>query len=88
MDHKLTGTVPDEVYQPLVEEASKQGRTPEEEASLRLQHSVPQRNGDRRTGVLRELFGSVDLDHPIGIDNESIDDDLAREYANPHKDAD
>ena len=27
MEHKLTVTVPEEVYQPLVEEALKQGRT-------------------------------------------------------------
>src|SRR5207253_9683669 len=78
MDHKLTVTVPEEVYQPLVEEALKQGRTPEEEASLRLQRSVPRRNGERRPRALRELFGSVDLGHPIGIDNEDIDRDIAR----------
>jgi hypothetical protein len=53
MGHKLTLTVPEEVYQPLVEEALKQGRTPEEEASLRLQRSVPRRNGERRPGALR-----------------------------------
>lgn len=86
MDHKLTVTVPEDVYQPLVEEALRQGRTPEEEASLRLQRSVPRRNGQRRAGALRELFGSVDLGHPIGIDNEEIDADLAREYGNTHED--
>ena len=78
MDHKLTVSVPEEVYQPLVEEALKQGRTPEEEASLRLQRSVPRRNGERRSGALRELFGSVSLGHPIGVDNEDIDRDIAR----------
>ena len=88
MDHKLTVTVPEEVYQPLVEEALKQGRTPEEEAALRLQRSVPRRNGERRPGALRDLFGSVDLGPPIGIDNEQIDADLAREYADTHEDAD
>lgn len=86
MEHKLTVTVSEDVYQPLVEEALKQGRTPEEEASLRLQRSVPRRKGERRPGALRELFGSVDLGHPIGIDNERIDADLAREYANTHED--
>lgn len=35
---------------------------------------------------LRELFGSVDLGHPTGTDNESIDADLAREYAATHED--
>jgi hypothetical protein len=78
MEHKLTVTVPDEVYQPLAEEALRQGRTPEEEASLRLQRSVPRRNGERRAGALEELFGSVDLGYPVGINNEEIDRDIAR----------
>ena len=38
-------------------------------------------------GGVRELFGSVDVGHPIGIKNEDIDEDLAREYANTHEDA-
>jgi predicted DNA-binding antitoxin AbrB/MazE fold protein len=36
-------------------------------------------------GTLRELFGSVDLGYPTGADNESIDADLAREYASTHE---
>jgi hypothetical protein len=86
MEHKLTVTVPDEVYQPLAEEALKQGRTPEEEASLRLQRTVPHRNGERRPGALRELFGSVSLGHPTDMDNESIDRDIARAIADTHED--
>ena len=88
MEHKLTVIVSEEVYQPLVEEALKQGRTPEEEASLRLQRSIPRRNGERQAGALRELFGSLDLGQPVGIDNEGIDADLAREYSDTHEDAD
>jgi hypothetical protein len=34
---------------------------------------------------LRELFGSIDLGYPTGADNESIDADLAREYASNHE---
>jgi hypothetical protein len=86
MDYKLTVTVPEEVYQPLAEEALKQGRTPEEEAALRLQRSVPRRDGERRAGSLEELFGSLDLGHPIGIDNEEIDRDIARAIADNHED--
>ena len=86
MEPKLTVIVPEEVCQPLVEEASKQGRTPEEEASLRLQRSIPRRNGERRPGALEELFGSVDLGYPIGIDNEGIDRDIARAIADTHED--
>ena len=36
-------------------------------------------------GTLRELFGSVDLGYQTGADNESIDADLAREYADTHE---
>jgi hypothetical protein len=56
MDHKLTVTVPEEVYQPLVEEALKQVRTPEEEASLRLQRSVPRRNGECRPSKINKYW--------------------------------
>lgn len=30
-------------------------------------------------------FGAVDLGYATGVDNESIDADLAREYADPHE---
>lgn len=86
MDHKITVTVPEEVYQPLVEEALKQGRTPEEEAALRLQRSVSRRNGERRPGALEELFGSVSLGHPTDMNNESIDRDIAQAIADNHED--
>jgi predicted DNA-binding antitoxin AbrB/MazE fold protein len=39
----------------------------------------------RPRGTLRELFGSVDLGHPTGIDNDDIDADLAREYGGPRQ---
>lgn len=86
MEHELTIKVPDEVYEPLVEAATKEGRTPEEEASVRLQRSEPRRNGERRPGALEELFGSVDLGYPVGIDNEEIDRDIARAIADNHED--
>ncbi len=33
---------------------------------------------------LRSQFGSVSLGHPVGLDNEAIDRDLAQEYTNAH----
>jgi predicted DNA-binding antitoxin AbrB/MazE fold protein len=39
----------------------------------------------RSRGTLRELFGSVDLGSPTGVDNDGIDADLAREYSNTHE---
>lgn len=39
---------------------------------------MPHLDGERRPGALEELFGSVDLGHSVGIDNEEIDRDIAR----------
>ncbi|MGI9067222.1 MAG: hypothetical protein ACR2HX_12580 [Pyrinomonadaceae bacterium] len=95
MEHKLTITVPDEVYGPLVEAAAREGRTPEEEAALRLKGSAPKpphdaeaRDSQAGPDSFEQLFGSVSLGHPTGADNENIDRDLAREYAATHEDAD
>lgn len=44
-------------------------------------------SGEASPRRLSELFGSVDLGHPTGADNESIDADLAREYASTHEEA-
>lgn len=34
-------------------------------------------------GQLMKLFGSLDMGRPVGIDNDAIDADLAREYEAP-----
>ena len=47
---------------------------------------MPRRNGERRPGALEELFGSVDLGYPVGIDNEEIDRDISRAIADNHED--
>ncbi len=41
---------------------------------------------EKKSGGLKELFGSVSLGHATGADNESIDADLGREYASTHDD--
>jgi hypothetical protein len=93
MEHELTIKVSDEVYGPLVEAAMKEGRTPEEEAALRLKRStnanlaVRTPRDRQQSGRLEDLFGSVSLGHPTDLDNESIDRDLALEYAATHEDA-
>ena len=46
---------------------------------------APRISGKGSQGSLRELFGSVDLGNPTGANNESIDADLAREYASTHE---
>ncbi len=51
-------------------------------AQKRATNGARGRSGKR----LSELFGSVNLGYPTGADNESIDADLSREYANTHED--
>lgn len=41
----------------------------------------------QKSARLEDLFGSVSLGHPTGADNETIDRDLAQEYAATHEDA-
>jgi len=46
----------------------------------------PKTNGEaKKTGGIRALFGSFSSGHPAGSDNESINDDLAREYGSTHE---
>jgi hypothetical protein len=47
---------------------------------------LPKSGVTRRAGRLREMFGSADSGHPNGSDNERIDADLARAYADNHED--
>ena len=57
----------------------------EEITSERTKESKAKENG---TGGLSELFGSWSSGNPTSADNEQIDADLAREYANNHEDED
>ena len=40
----------------------------------------------RRRARFESHFGTVGLGYPTGADNEAIDADLAREYADDHED--
>lgn len=47
----------------------------------------PESNTDTQSaGGISELFGSVSLGHPTGSDNDGIDADLAKAYADTHDD--
>ncbi len=72
--------VPDDLFEYLTEQANAAGTTPGEWISKNLSQIV--RKPDER---LRRHFGSVDLGRPIGISNEQIDADLAREYGKTHE---
>jgi hypothetical protein len=85
MEHKLTITVPDELYGPLVEAATKEGRTPEEWAAERLSQTVPKIPAfsdvpDEQEAEQR--FASHLGAWDSGEQNDRVDIDLGREYAN------
>ncbi len=94
MEHTITIALPDEVIQPLSELARTQGKTLEEFVRDRIVKVVLSRQRlDPETAQQAEdrfarWIGSVSLGYPTGADNESIDADLAREYASTHEDED
>lgn len=94
MSQRITITLPDEVAGPLSELARTHGQTLEEFASESLAKSVPRPSeGDPASVAQAEQrfarwIGSVSLGHPTGADNESIDADLAREYASTQENGD
>jgi hypothetical protein len=80
MGHPLTVMLPDELHQPLVQVASAAGQTPEEWVAILVRQRLP-----RHDARLRRHFGAVNLGQPTGIDNAQIDADLARAYADDHR---
>ena len=89
MEHKLTITLPDEIYRPLVEAATAQGRTPEELAAEQLARAAaPSRSvsgADEERADVTRYFGMWDGGDTNDADNDRIDADLAREYAGSHE---
>jgi hypothetical protein len=87
MEHQLTITLPDEVFQPLVEVALRQGRTLEELAAERLASTVTARKTSDAVAarLAEERFarhiGAFDSGDPNSADNERIDADLERAYS-------
>jgi hypothetical protein len=92
MGHKITITVPDEVYQTLVDAARQFGLTPEEAAVERLKQAgiakrhrpLTEDEAEAATRIERH-FGTWDSGDTRSADNERIEADLAREYASAHE---
>ena len=88
MSQKITITLPNEIYQPLAEAASQEGRTVEELAVTRLARTVTLRSAPPASSVDRkrvvDFIGAWDSGDSNSADNERIDVDLAREYAATH----
>ena len=95
MSQTLTVKIEDQAYEAIRKQAEADGASPEQIASAALNQNFngKHKRVDTRSEAEKDaanerfesLFGSVDLGHPIGIDNEQIDADLAREYGDPHE---
>jgi hypothetical protein len=86
--------LPKELYQVLQQEAARLGRPLDDViAEYRATHAPKPRPEltEEALQAARERFerhfGAVNLGHPTGADNESIDADLAREYGDTHQEA-
>jgi hypothetical protein len=94
MSRTLTVQLSEEVYAALGRRAEATGTSPAELAAASLEsqfHSCsPCQEGQRQAARERfeRRFGAVDLGYPTGADNESIDADLAKGYADAHERAD
>lgn len=92
MSRIVTVELNDATFTALQQQAEANAQSPAQLAAVALE----QRFGAKRTLTEAERkladerferhFGAADLGHPTGVDNESIDADLARSYADTHED--
>ena len=90
MSTVVTLELPDNVYQPLVKVVEKTGKPLEEWILAQVRAHMPQvvlseRERAEAMARLTRHAAAVDLGHPTGADNESIDVDLAQEYGRMHE---
>lgn len=93
MSQTLTVELSDETYHAIERRAKASGDSPSclaaaliERQLLNGNSAVANGSPNRpASGSLEELFGSVSLKSAVGLDNEQIDADLAREYGDPHE---
>lgn len=98
MSHSLTVQLSDAVYDALQRHARSSAQSPAEAAAAALEQrfgipegmpSDDQRMSEADKQAARQRFerhfGAVNLGHATGVDNESIDADLARAYADTHE---
>ena len=94
MSQLLTLELNDEVYRTMVKQAEAAGISLTEWAMVTLQRqseisSTHDLLSEEEKQAARERFekhfGEINLGYPIEVDNESIDADLAREYASNHQ---
>lgn len=98
MSHSLTIELSDAVYAALQRQAQSSAQSPAEAAATTLEqhfgtledaptavHRMSEADKQAARQRFERHFGAVNLGHATGADNESIDADLARAYADTHE---
>jgi hypothetical protein len=98
MSHSLTIELSEAIYAALQRRARSADQSPAEAAAAALEqcfgatdstptHGHVMSEADKQAARQRfeRHFGAVNLGHATGIDNEGIDADLARSYADTHE---
>jgi len=87
MHSNLAIQLSERAFSVLSSEALAAGKTPEELAaavveSIYAGNRIVSPDAEAARVRFEKCFGSIDMGHPIGIENEAIDADLARAYGN------
>lgn len=93
MTHKVTIELPEDLYLPIMETATRSGILVEDLIVDKLRATsigLDAITGDEITegqglSVLLKFAGCIHSSHPRGADNDAIDEDLAREYGSSHE---
>lgn len=98
MSQTLLVELSDEMYAAIQRQAAEASMSPAQviatslEQHFRQEHEQPKpiQRTEAELAAARERFerhiGAIDLGYPTGADNDSIDADLSREYADSHED--
>jgi len=90
MSQTLVLQLSDEAYALILQQAEAANLSPSKLAEIwlsqRLNLNLGRTEAEKQAARKRfeSHFGEIDLGYPTGADNESIDADLAREYADNH----
>jgi hypothetical protein len=93
MSQSLTLELSEQVFVAIQQQAQAVGISPAQLAATLLERQFPQTfkllldSAEQNVARSRfeRHFGTLELDNSIDLDNESIDTDLAREYASNHE---